>query len=339
VTALIEARSVTRTFVAREDFLGRPIEKVHAVTDVSLEVMPGETLGLVGESGCGKSTLGRMLIRLLDVSAGQILVEGNDITRAEGEALRALRRSMQIVFQDPKSALDPRLTIAASLLEPLRIHALVPEKSEMARVGELLEQVGLPQSFANRLPHELSGGQRQRVGIARALAVSPRFIVLDEPVSALDVSVQAQTLNLLRDIQAQHGIAYLFVAHDLDVVAFMSHRVAVMYLGRIVEVISGSGLRDRARHPYTLALKEAVPVPDPSRPRRRLVLKGDMPSPIAPPPGCAFHTRCPFAKPVVCDTRVPPLEKVADGQFVACFRIHEIGAEVLAETATLHENG
>ena len=322
---LVEARDVTKTFVADEDFLGRAIAKVHAVTDVSIVIRDGETLGLVGESGCGKSTLGRLLLRLDDVTSGSVLFDGEDVTRLAGGRLAPLRRAMQVVFQDPKSALDPRLSIAETLFEPIRVHGLATDAAdEVKRVNTLLEQVGLDPSFGTRLPHELSGGQRQRVGIARALAVAPRLIVLDEPVSALDVSVQAQTLNLLRDLQAEHGFAYLFIAHDLDVVAFMSHRVAVMYLGRIVEVLPGADLHARARHPYTVALHEAVPVPDPSRPRRRLVLTGDIPSPMAPPKGCAFHPRCPFAQPGTCDTTVPPLVQIHEGHSAACHRLDEI---------------
>lgn len=338
-TPLVEAISVSKTFVAKEDFLGRAVETVRAITDVSLTIREGETLGLVGESGCGKSTLGRLLIRLLDPSSGRLLLGGRDITTARGADLEGLRRTAQIVFQDPKSSLDPRLSIGDILREPFVIHGIARKGQIPGKVRELLEQVGLPPDFAERLPHELSGGQRQRVGIARALAVSPRLVVLDEPVSALDVSVQAQALNLLRDLQVERNLAYLFIAHDLDVVSFMSHRVAVMYLGRIVEVLEGSGLRGRARHPYTLALREAVPVPAPGRARRKLVLAGDIPSPIAPPPGCAFHTRCPFSKPGVCDTAVPVLEPVAEGHLVACHRVHEIDVRQTSEAPAVHEIG
>jgi oligopeptide/dipeptide ABC transporter ATP-binding protein len=294
---------------------------VRAVDDVSIEIERGETLGLVGESGCGKSTLGRVMLRLLEPSAGHIFFEGRDIAHLSERQLRPLRRRMQIVFQDPYSSLNPRMTVRATLAEALRIHGLVKSGSEEEqRVASLLERVGLRPEHMRRYPHEFSGGQRQRIGIARALAVEPTFIVADEPISALDVSIQAQVVNLLGDLQDELGLSYLFIAHDLSVVEFISDRVAVMYLGRVVETARSEDLYNTPRHPYTQALLASAPVPDPSRRREHAPLKGDVPSPLDPPRGCTFHPRCPIAEPGLCDAGVPPLVQLGKQHQVACFK-------------------
>ncbi|MCA9606557.1 MAG: ATP-binding cassette domain-containing protein, partial [Myxococcales bacterium] len=278
-----------------------------------------ETLGLVGESGCGKSTLGRVVLRLLDPTDGRIEFEGKDITDLDAASLRPMRRRMQIIFQDPYSSLNPRMTVRAIVGEAMRIHELVKDDDEETdRVAELLRKVGLRPEHANRYPHEFSGGQRQRIGIARALAVQPRFIVCDEPISALDVSIQAQIVNLLGELQDELGLSYLFIAHDLKVVELVSRRVAVMYLGRVVELASSADLYGAPRHPYTKALLSAVPVPDPTRERKRIVLEGDVPSPLDPPSGCHFHPRCPIAEKGLCDQKDPVLRELAPGHQVAC---------------------
>ncbi len=291
---------------------------VRAVDGVSFEIARGETLGLVGESGCGKSTVGRTLLRLQEPTAGRAVFDGADVFALDRAALRRLRRRMQIVFQDPYSSLNPRMRIGSAVAEGIEIHRLVPKAEIPARVAALLQEVGLDPAFARRYPHEFSGGQRQRIGIARALAVEPSFIVCDEPVSALDVSVQAQVLNLLADLQKQRGLSYLFIAHDLAVVRQVAHRVAVMYLGRIVETGPTEGLLAEPRHPYTVALLSAVPEPDPAGKKRRVVLPGDPPSPSAPPSGCPFHPRCFHpAKSERCRTELPQLRPVGATQ-VAC---------------------
>jgi len=291
---------------------------VRAVDGVSFEIGRGETLGLVGESGCGKSTVGRTLLRLQEPTAGRAVFDGADVFALDRAALRRLRRRMQIVFQDPYSSLNPRMRIGSAVAEGIEIHRLVPKAEIPGRVAALLQEVGLDPAFARRYPHEFSGGQRQRIGIARALAVEPSFIVCDEPVSALDVSVQAQVLNLLADLQKQRGLSYLFIAHDLAVVRQVAHRVAVMYLGRIVETGPTEGLLAKPRHPYTVALLSAVPEPDPAGKTRRVVLPGDPPSPSAPPPGCPFHPRCFHpAKSDRCRTELPQLRPVGATQ-VAC---------------------
>ena len=323
MTNLLEVRGLTKHFTARTNWLGRPVSFVNAVDDVSFDLKAGETLSLVGESGCGKSTTGRLLLRLIDPTAGTIRFEGRDITQLTGTALRDLRRQMQLVFQDPYASLNPRMTVGDILAEPLMLHGLVPAGQRKARVEELLGLVGLRASHARRYPHEFSGGQRQRVGIARALAVEPKLIVCDEAVSALDVSVQAQVLNLLKDLQARLGIAMVFIAHDLAVVRHISQRIAVMYLGNIVEIAPTAELFARPQHPYTRALLSAIPVPQPKAARQRMILTGDVPSPIDPPSGCRFHTRCPFATDL-CKQTAPAMETTSEGHSVACHHWREL---------------
>ncbi len=315
---LLRAQNVSTTFVAQRKLGKRGL--VRAVTEVDLEIAPGETLGLVGESGCGKSTLGRTLLRLLEPSGGSIAFEGIDLTHLSQRSLRPLRRKMQMIFQDPYASLNPRMTIGAAIAEPLVIHGLAATKQERAaRVQELLARVGLRPEAATRYPHEFSGGQRQRVGIARALAVRPRFIVCDEPISALDVSIQAQIVNLLQDLQQAEQLTYLFISHDLKIVQHVCDRVAVMYLGRIVEQAEARTLYREPKHPYTQALLSAVPRVDPTVKRERIILQGDVPSPLAPPTGCAFHPRCPVKdKPEACFKQVPALRVLSNGSRAAC---------------------
>jgi oligopeptide/dipeptide ABC transporter ATP-binding protein len=307
---LVRVERLVKNFPARGGFFGRGGDVVHAVDDVSFAIDRHETLALVGESGCGKSTIGRLVLRLLEPTAGRIWFEGAELGALSRADLRAQRRRMQIIFQDPYASLNPRMTVGQILHEPLRLHSLAVGR-ERERVAELLQRVGLHPAHADRYPHEFSGGQRQRIGIARALAVEPALIVCDEPVSALDVSIQAQVVNLLSDLQDQFGLAYLFIAHDLAVVKHIATRVAVMYLGRIVEIGTRAEIFAQPRHPYTQALLSAVPVPQPGLARKRIVLQGDVPSPISPPPGCHFHTRCPYAKPI-CAEQQPPLAADAD---------------------------
>jgi oligopeptide transport system ATP-binding protein len=318
---LVRVEKLAKYFPVRRGFFGK-LAFLRAVDGVTLDIARGETLGLVGESGCGKSTLGRTLLRLVEPTYGRILYDDHDIVPLDAEELRALRRKMQIVFQDPYSSLNPKMTVRATIGEALRIHRLVKNaREEESRVGELLDKVGLPREAMTRYPHEFSGGQRQRIGIARALAVEPEFIVCDEPISALDVSIQAQILNLLQDLQDQLGLTFLFISHDLKVVEYVSHRVAVMYLGKIVELASAADLFEKRHHPYTRALLSAIPVPDPAQRRLRIVLEGDVPSPLDPPSGCSFHPRCPRAQMGKCDRETPELRELTPGtrHWVACF--------------------
>ena len=316
---VVRADSLRKSFRGPARGLGQGRAELRAVDGVSLEVMPGETLGLVGESGCGKSTFGRLLLRLQEPTSGRVYFDGQDITELSQTALRPIRREMQIIFQDPYSSLNPRMTVEAAIAEPLRVHRLVSSKTEeKQRVASLLDRVGLRPEHMRRYPHEFSGGQRQRIGIARALAVSPSFIVADEPVSALDVSIQAQIVNLLSDLQEELGLSYLFIAHDLQVVEYVSHRVAVMYLGRVVELATSQQIYESPRHPYTQALLSAAPEPDPSSRKKRILLEGDVPSPLDPPTGCAFHPRCPIAQKGLCDREAPELRTLDTGHEAAC---------------------
>jgi len=316
---LLEVEKLSTRFRVGRGWLAGGHRVVHAVEGVSLHVAAGETLGLVGESGCGKSTLGRSVLRLIEPTEGTVRFEGVDLTRLSQRDLRPYRRRMQIVFQDPYGSLNPRMTVRAAVGEAIRIHSLAANAAEeRERVAAALARVGLRPEHMDRYPHEFSGGQRQRIGIARALAVEPRFILADEPVSALDVSIQAQIVNLLLDLQDELGLALLFISHDLKVVQHVSHRIAVMYLGRIVEEAPAAALRERRMHPYTQALFSAVVEPDPTRDRRRLLVKGEVPSPIDPPAGCAFHPRCPIAERGRCDRETPMLRPLADGRRVAC---------------------
>ncbi len=315
---LLEVRNLKVHFPVKHGLFSRVQAHLRAVDDVSLSVAAGETLGLVGESGCGKTTLGRAIIRLIEPTAGTVLFEGEDIGRLQSGALRKMRRRLQMIFQDPYGSLSPRMTVEQIVGEAIDIHGLAESSAaRRKRIVELLEAVGLNSAHVERYPHEFSGGQRQRIGIARALAVAPKLIVCDEPVSALDVSVQAQIINLLQDLQQQHGIAYLFIAHDLAVVEHISRRVMVMYLGRVVEEAVAAELVRNPQHPYTQALLSAVPVVDPASKRQRLVLSGEVPSPIHPPAGCAFHPRCPWVQDI-CRTEMPHLREVSPGHFVAC---------------------
>jgi oligopeptide/dipeptide ABC transporter ATP-binding protein len=318
--ALLEVQNLVKHFPVGGGMFSGPTGLVRAVDDVSFSIGRGETVGLVGESGCGKTTTGRCILQLERPTSGRILFEGTDLTTLDEAALRAVRRKVQVIFQDPYSSLNPRMTIGQILAEPLKVHGIVPDKAKRAaRVRELLEQVGLAPQHAQRYPHQLSGGQRQRVGIARALAMEPSLIVCDEPVSALDVSIQAQIINLLEDLQQRLGLTYLFIAHDLSVVRHISDRVVVMYLGKVVEVADRQALYEDPLHPYTRALLSAVPIPDPALEARRehTVLRGEVPSPLRPPPGCVFHPRCPRAE-ARCSAELPALREIKPGHRGAC---------------------
>jgi len=324
---LVRVRDLKMHFPIYGGLLRRQVGTVKAVDGVSFEIFEGETLGIVGESGCGKSTLGRAVLRLYEPTAGAVEIEGEDVLALGPEALRRKRPTMQMVFQDPQASLNPRMTVAGLIGEPLDEHARLSGKDRLARIYELLDAVGLNRDFANRYPHAFSGGQRQRIGIARALALNPKFIVCDEPIAALDVSIQAQVVNLLEDLQDRLGLTYMFISHDLSMVKHIADRVAVMYLGRIIEMAPVQALYDRALHPYTQALLSAVPEPDPSaeRGKDRIVLKGDVPSPSNPPKGCAFCTRCPQVMPV-CREVKPDWRQHAPGHFAACHLLNDTPA-------------
>ncbi|MBI2016728.1 MAG: dipeptide ABC transporter ATP-binding protein [Candidatus Rokubacteria bacterium] len=315
---LLRVRNLKKYFPIRGGLFSREVARVHAVDDVSFEILAGETLGLVGESGCGKSTTGRSILRLIEPTSGEVWFQDKNVTMLEKKFLRALRKEMQIIFQDPYASLNPRMTVGSIIGEALVIHKLAPNrKAREERVAQLLETVGLLPDHLRRYPHEFSGGQRQRIGIARALAVSPKLIVADEPVSALDVSIQAQIINLLEDLQAKFGLTYLFIAHDLSVVEHISTRVAVMYLGKIVEIAPAKELYTNPKPPYTEALLSAVPIPDPTVKRKRIILEGDVPSPVSPPTGCRFHTRCSL-RVASCSQNEQVLKEVSPGHWVAC---------------------
>ncbi len=320
---ILNVSDLKKKFPIKGGFFGRSKSAVQAVRGISFSVRRGETLGLVGESGCGKTTLGMLILRLLDSDSGRIEFEGRDITRISQRKLRPLRREMQVIFQDPYASLNPRMTVGDIVGEPLLVHRDGNSSKRVSRVKELLALVGLSEDAYSKYPHEFSGGQRQRIGIARAIALTPKLIIADEPVSALDVSVRGEILNLMCDLREEFGLTYIFVAHDLKVVEHISHRIIVMYLGKIMEIFPGDGL-ERARHPYTRALVSAIPVPDPDAKRNRTILKGEPPSPIDPPKGCPFHPRCSYAKSV-CSEREPQLSNYADGFQAACHLIDEMG--------------
>jgi len=324
---LVDVREVYKYFPITAGVFSRHVADVKAVDGVSFEIKRGETLGLVGESGSGKTTIGRCILRLLEPTSGQIIFDGRDVVKFRRRELREARREMQIIFQDPYASLNPRMTVGDIIAEPLQIHRLARGKQIDERVHELLRTVGLAPYHANRYPHEFSGGQRQRIGVARALAVNPKFIVADEPVSALDVSIQAQVVNLMQDLQEQFGLTYLFIAHDLSVVRHISDRVAVMYVGKLMEMADRDEIYARPLHPYTQSLLSAIPIPDPrlEARRERIILQGDVPSPVNPPSGCRFHTRCPIAFER-CRIEIPEFKKYG-GHWVACHKVEELGGQ------------
>ncbi|HRF47569.1 MAG TPA: dipeptide ABC transporter ATP-binding protein [Anaerolineales bacterium] len=317
---LVEIKNLYKYFPVRGGLLQRVVAWVQAVDNVSFAIKEGETLGMVGESGCGKTTVGRTLLRLVPATSGQVLFEGQDVFKANGRELKNLRRNMQIIFQDPYSSLDPRMPVGESIAEGLLVHGMGTRQERFETVINTLRKVGLQDYHARRYPHEFSGGQRQRIGIARALALQPKFIVCDEPVSALDVSIQAQVLNILKELQREFGLTYLFIAHNLSVVEHISDRVAVMYLGKMVELSDRDELYKNPLHPYTQALLSAIPMPDPNYRPDRVILKGDVPSPLRPPSGCRFHPRCPVAFKH-CAEQEPDFKEASPGHFVACWRV------------------
>ena len=314
---LLSVKNLSKRFPVGKTFFGKPNKWVHAVNNVSFDIMPGETFSLVGESGCGKSTTSRLINRLITPDEGQVIFDGQDIAKISAKEMRPLRSKMQMVFQDPYGSLNPRMKVQDIIAEPLLVHTKLSPGERLKRVHELLEVVGLPATHGERYPHEFSGGQRQRIGIARALSVNPKLIMADEPVSALDVSIQAQVLNLLRDVQEQYNLTYLFISHDLAVVEMISDRIGVMYLGTIMEVAPNEELYSNPQHPYTQALLSAVPIPDPTIEKKHVLIEGDLPSPTNIPSGCPFHTRCPHATEK-CSAEVPPTKEVKPGHFVNC---------------------
>lgn len=318
---IVEVKNLVKYFPVRAGFLQRVVNHVKAVDDVSFSVRKGETLGMVGESGCGKTTIGRSMLRLVEPTSGSVRYEDRDILKLRGRELKDVRRHMQIIFQDPYASLDPRVPIGESVMEGLHIHGIGSRKERFDLMIDTLRKVGLEDYHARRYPHEFSGGQRQRIGIARALALRPNFIVCDEPVSALDVSIQSQVLNILKDLQKEFGLTYLFIAHNLSVVEHISDRVAVMYLGKMVELTDRDELFRNPLHPYTQALMSAIPSVDPRAKRNRTILKGDVPSPLNPPKGCRFHPRCPIAQPI-CSEQEPEFREVSPGHFVACWMVN-----------------
>jgi oligopeptide transport system ATP-binding protein len=316
---LVRVEGLKKYFPMSNGIFSKNKAELKAVDGLTFSVYEGETLGIVGESGCGKSTTGRLLLRLLEATEGKIFFDGKDVLSMSGRELKQARRNFQMIFQDPYASLNPRMTVKELIAEPMRTHHLYSDNRD-SKIIELLEAVGIPKSYINRYPHEFSGGQRQRIGIARALALNPKFIVADEPVAALDVSIQAQIINLMMDLQEEYGFTYLFIAHDLSVVQYISDRVGVMYLGQMVELASSEELYENPLHPYTKALLSAIPVPDPKLKKERILLKGEIPSPVNPPTGCRFHTRCPIATET-CKVNVPEFREIKNGHFVACFEV------------------